>query len=348
MNLKPLMNTKFKKGILNAIIFILLVSLTFYVIFKDHNILEILEIMKQTDKKFIALAIFCMFCFIFSEGINIARTLKLLGCKITLKNGLKYAFVGFFFSSITPSASGGDPMQLYYMKKDNLPIGHSALAILTEFSSFQLVTVTIALIGFVTNYRFIETSLGNIKYLLLIGVIINTGILILILLTIFSKQLILKFVNFVCQILEKLRCKKVEIFRAKCLEQIQEYKTGAKLLMQNKKVLFKIILTTTCQIVLYHSIPYFIYLSLGLCSINYFRFLALQAVLYISVSSIPLPGAVGVSEAGFLNIYKLLFPAELLSSAMLLSRGISFYLFVILSGIVILFFHVKKHSKTAA
>ena len=66
------MNTKFKKGILNAIIFILLVSLTFYVIFKDHNILEILEIMKQTDKKFIALAIFCMFCFIFSEGINIA------------------------------------------------------------------------------------------------------------------------------------------------------------------------------------------------------------------------------------------------------------------------------------
>lgn len=339
------MNTKFKKGIINAIIFVLLVSLTFYIIFKDHNLLEILEIMKQADKKFIALAILCMFCFIFSEGINIARTLKLLGCKITLKNGLKYAFVGFFFSSITPSASGGDPMQLYYMKKDKLPIGHSALAILTEFSSFQFVTVVMALISFATNYKFIEDSLGNVKYLLLLGVGINTGILILILLTIFSNRFILKFVNFICQILEKIHYKKVETFHAKCLEQIQEYKTGAKLLMQNKKVLLKIIVTTTCQIVLYHSIPYFIYLSLGLCGTNYFRFLALQAVLYISVSSIPLPGAVGASEAGFLSIYKLLFPAELLSSAMLLSRGISFYLFVIISGLAILFFHLKKHSK---
>lgn len=229
------------------------------------------------------------------------------------------------------------------MKKDKLPIGHSALAILTEFSSFQFVTVIMALIGFASNYKFIEASLGNIKYLLLIGVSINTGILILILLTIFSNRLILNLINFVCQILEKLRYKKVEIFRANCLEQIQEYKTGAKLLMQNKKVLLKIMFTTTAQIVLYHSIPYFIYLSLGLYGVNFFRFLALQAVLYISVSSIPLPGAVGASEAGFFNIYKLLFPAELLSTAMLLSRGISFYIFVIISGLVILFFTLKKH-----
>jgi len=68
-------------------------------------------------------------------------------------------------------------MQLYYMKKDGLPIGHSALALLTEFSSFQFVTVIIALIGFIINYNFIQNSVGNIKYLLLIGVAINVAIL---------------------------------------------------------------------------------------------------------------------------------------------------------------------------
>ena len=72
-----------------------------------------------------------------------------------------------------------------------------------------------------------------------------------------------------------------------------------KLLKRNKKILFKIILTTIVQIVLYHSIPYIIYLSFGLNEANFLQFLSLQAVLYISVSSIPLPGAVGASEIRF-------------------------------------------------
>lgn len=293
------MNIKCKKGITNTIIFLFFISLTFFVIFKDDNIEEIFKIIQKVDIKFIAIAILCMCCFILSEGINIARTLKLLGCRVSFINSIKYALVGFFFSSVTPSASGGDPMQLYYMKKDGLPIGHSALALLTEFSSFQFVTVIISLIGFIINYNFIQNSVGNIKYLLLIGVAINVAILTIILLTIFSNKIIHILLNLVCKILEKLHYKKVASFKEKCLEQIQEYKAGSKLLKRNKKILAKIILTTIVQIVLYHSIPYIIYLSFGLNEANFLQFLSLQAVLYISVSSIPLPGAVGASEIRF-------------------------------------------------
>lgn len=338
------MNTKFKKGIINTVIFLFFVILTFYIIFKDNDILNILNIIKQVDIKFVFLAILFMSCFVLSEGINISRTLKLLDCKISFGKGIKYALVGFFFSSVTPSASGGDPMQLYYMKKDGLPIGHSALAILAEFSSFQFVTIIIAIFSFLANYKFIENSIGNIKYLLLIGVVINTGILIILLLTIFSNKIIISLVNFIGKILERLHYKKVKEFKIKCFEQIKEYKTGAKLLIQNKKVMLKILLTTILQVILYHSIPFVIYLSFGLRDANFLQFLAIQSVLYISVSAIPLPGAVGVSEGGFLAIYKLLFPASLLSSAMLLSRGISFYLFVIISGISVLCFYLKKHK----
>lgn len=305
------MNTKFKKGILNAFIFIFFVSLTFYIVLKDNSIIEILQIVKQVDKKFILLAIFCMFWFVLSEGINIARTLKLLDCKISFRKGLKYAFVGFFFSSVTPSASGGDPMQIYYMKKDGLPIGHSALAILTEFSSFQFVMVVMALVGFVTSCGFIENSMGNIKYFLCLGVAINVGILAIVLLSIFSKNLIRKLVDVVCKILEKFHYQKVEDFRGKCLDQIREYKAGGELLKKHPRVLLKIVGTTVVQVILYHSIPYFIYASFGLGEASFWQFLALQSVLYIAVSCMPLPGAVGVSEGGFLMIYRVLFPTRI-------------------------------------
>ena len=252
------MNTKCKKGIVNTIIFLFFISLTFFVIFKEDNVGEIFKIIQKVDIKFIAIAILCMCCFILSEGINIARTLKLLECKVNFINSIKYALVGFFFSSVTPSASGGDPMQLYYMKKDGLPIGHSALALLTEFSSFQFVTVIIALIGFIINYNFIQNSVGNIKYLLLIGVAINVAILAIILLTIFSNKIIHILLNLVCKILEKLHYRKVASFKEKCLEQIQEYKAGSKLLKRNKKILFKLQLFKLCYIIAYHIL--YIYL----------------------------------------------------------------------------------------
>lgn len=346
--MKNNMNLKTKKIIINGIIFVFFVVLTFSIIFKDNSIIEILEIIKQVDIKYIILAIGCMMCFIASEGINIARTLKLQNCKISFLSGIKYALVGFFFSGVTPSASGGDPMQMYYMTKDGLPIGQSALAVLTEFSSFQFVTISISIVCFILKYNYIKESIGNIKYLLFFGILVNVLILAFLLLSIFSSKLVIKLVDLVCKILYKFKYKNTEKFRDECIKQIKEYHAGANLIKNNKKMLIKIVSTTVIQIILYHSIPYLIYLALGLNDANFFDFFAVQAVLYISVSSIPLPGAVGVSEGGFMAIYKLLFPVEMLSSAMLLSRGISFYLFIIVSGIAVALFSLKDTLKPKA
>ena len=115
-------------------------------------------------------------------------------------------------------------MQLYYMKKDGLRAWSSALAILTEFSSFQFVTVIMAIIGFISSYTFIGQSIGNIKYLLLLGVGINTAILGIILLTMFSNKIINDLLNLSCKILTKFKYKKVEEFKGKAINQIQEYK----------------------------------------------------------------------------------------------------------------------------
>jgi uncharacterized membrane protein YbhN (UPF0104 family) len=68
----------------------------------------------------------------------------------------------------------------------------------------------------------------------------------------------------------------------------------------------------------------------------------MQAVLYTIVSGIPLPGAVGVSETAFLKIFGAVFGIELLRSGMLLTRGVSFYLFVIISLIVVIVTAKKK------
>lgn len=120
---------KTKRMIRNLLLFILLIILTFYIILKDQNIPEIFSVFQNVKKQYILIAALCMCIYIICEAINIGRTLKNLNEKSTLWQNIKYALIGFFFSSITPAASGGQPMQIYYMYKDKISVANSTLAL---------------------------------------------------------------------------------------------------------------------------------------------------------------------------------------------------------------------------
>ena len=75
-------------------------------------------------------------------------------------------------------------------------------------------------------------------------------------------------------------------------------------------------------------------------------FIMLQAILHNSSSSIPLPGAVGITETVFLLIYGYIYTsADLLQSALIVNRLIMFYIYVIISLIVYLITIFKSDSK---
>ena len=65
-----------------------------------------------------------------------------------------------------------------------------------------------------------------------------------------------------------------------------------------------------------------------------------------TVSGIPSPGAVGVTEGAFVTLFSSIIPNKLLNGAVLLNRGISFYLMAVISSIVVLIstFLVKKRE----
>ncbi len=338
---------KIFKKVFNILFFIGIAGLTFWLIFKNNDINKIIFNLSKAKKIYLLLAIFAMFVYIFCEGLNIYRILKNLKDDVSLFQTFKYSLVGFFFSSITPSSTGGQPMQLYFMNKDKLSISHSALSLLIQLLSFQFMTLVLALIGFAFNYDLLLNKIGNIKYLMFLGITINLIIQTFLIIMIFSKKLGLKLINGICNLLDKMHIKSASTIKKKSIAQLDEYHECAIYLKNNKIMIIKIFLTTLLQLSLYHSIPYFVFKAFGLQGYSIFTFISLQAVLYISVASLPLPGAMGASEGSFMIIFKLLFPATLLSSAMLISRGISFYLFVIISAVLIFGFIVYDKIKLA-
>lgn len=336
---------KNKKIIFNLIFFILLIVITFYVLLKDQNIFDIFNLMLNSNKVFIFIAIVCMFIYLTLEGVNLLRTLKISGNKdVKLRSALKYAFIGFFFSAITPAASGGQPMQIYYMHRDRVSASGSTLALLMNLCSFQIITISMALFSLVFLGSYLQ---GGMIVLFIIGIALNLTALALLIIGIFSRRISKWFVNFAIKVLKKFKVKNIGAKEEKLNNELNKYQETSKYIKRNKNVMWKMLLTTLVQIIIYYTIPYWVYRAIGLGNVNIIKMIGLQAILYATVSGIPLPGAVGVSESGFMNIFKQIFTIETISGAMLINRGVSFYLFVIISGLVVVFnmFKSKKEDK---
>ena len=133
------------------------------------------------------------------ESLNHYRTLNTLGEKVSSKQALKYAIVGFFFSAITPAASGGQPVQILYMHKDNIKYTNATISILLQSFAYLTMMALLGLFGYMLNYDYIS-NLGFIEYFFFIGLMVNAVIITITLFAMFSKSAASKVINFVYKI----------------------------------------------------------------------------------------------------------------------------------------------------
>ncbi len=330
---------KSAKLIRNFILFILLIIITFAVLLKGEDISQILNILASTKIQYVLVGILCMAVYISCEAINIGRTLKTLNEKSTFIQNLKYALIGFFFSAITPAASGGQPMQVYYMHKDKIAVSNSTLALLLNLTSMQVVTIGFALISICFNYKYLN---GVLIAFFIVGILLNLSALVLLLIAIISKRLSRGIINFVEKILKFFKVRNIEVKKEKLESELEKYHESAVYIKQNKKIIIQLLLTTLVQFFVYYSVTFWTYKALGMNGANILEITSMQSVLFATVSGIPSPGAVGVTEGAFTEIFRNIYPGAMMSSAILLNRGINFYFFVIFSGIVTIINHLKR------
>lgn len=324
-----------KKLTINITVFVVLILLTFKFVLKDLDLNQIINLASSVNPIYIAIAIIFMMVFVMCEAINIRRVLVLLEGNIEMIKCIKYACVGFFYSAITPFASGGDPLQIYYMSRDNVNISSSTLAIFLDLASYQIVTITIAVISFVANIKFVQSINASLFWFLIAGVVFNGIILMFLLIFMFSTKISNGLSRFVSKLADKSKSEKLRKFDDWLKKEIKKYQESSKFIKKNKMVLIKNIMTTSVQILCFYSIPIIMFLSFGVKLELCLKMFSLQAILTVAVSIFPLPGAVGANELGFIAIYSALVSKSVVNSTMLLSRGVSFYLFVIVTGVFI-------------
>ena len=196
-----------KKFIRNIIFFVILIVLTFWIIFKDQDMNELFNIIRMAKKSYVLLGFFVMLLFFFMEAYNIKSILKTFGEKISIFKAYKFTLIGFFFSAITPAASGGQPMEIYYMKKEKISGAHATMALLIQLCGFQISTLSLGIICAIINPGILK---GGLLFLFLVGVTINGFALFLMLVCVFSKRLTAKLINIFVKIMRFFKVKNIE------------------------------------------------------------------------------------------------------------------------------------------
>ena len=336
MTIKKRSNLKMLR---NLIFFLLLIVFTFWYIFRGQSISDIVDTIKNTDLKFIGLATLLMFFYFVMESYNIRSVVTSLGDKkLSFLKHLKFTFICFFFSAITPASTGGQPVEVYYMAKEGISPANGSMAMLIELSSYQIGVVFFAILSALI---FPDILHGKATIFFFLGLACNIFVLTMMLISIFSKKITKKIVDFFINMLKVFKVNHLEKKREKILESLNQYNKSAAYIKKHKIEFIKSIGRVLIQIICYFSITYTVYRAFGLNDFSYFRVFAMQAILFNSVCCLPLPGSIGVSESLFLKIFGPAFGHVLLGSAMLTFRFASFYFYILISAIVVIYSTIK-------
>lgn len=283
-----------------------------------------------------------MIIYFICQGIYTKYILKTLNKSITLSKAIFYSIVEFFFSGITPSSTGGQPIQIYYMKKDNIPLRKSYITLILNTVFFKLILLILGLLVLVFNNTYLINANTIYKIFFILGILVDVIMISLGLLLVFKKELTKNLYKKVMSMYNKLTRKKKKIdinhVMLKYEEEIDYIKT-------HKKNVFIAFIITFIQRISMFSIIYVVYRALGYNSYDYITLVSLQISVQVAMEAVPFPGGVGVSEGMLHNLFVTLFSIKLADVGMLLTRTFTFYIPLIGSGIIILIEFINNKIK---
>lgn len=332
-----------KKTWLGVALLAVLAGATLFVLLREQSLSALAEALGRVKPGWVAAGLGLMLLFECCEAACTRLILGRLGHRLPFRRCLGYSFVGFYVSSITPSSTGGQPAQIYYMSRDGVPTAHAALNMLLLAVSYQVSALACCILTLALQPGLVSALGTSWGLLLLYGggvmAVLTAGMLCLMFLPGAAKKLAGWALGALCA----LRIVKDRPAAEEKLErQLAEYRRGAECVRTNPGLAAAVLGLTLVQLTALFSVPFAVYRAFGLSGHGAWELIGAQALVTVATSALPLPGAVGASEGAFVRSFRPFFGAALVTPAVLVSRGISFYAFLLLSAGVTLAVHLGR------
>lgn len=322
----------------NSII-LLIITLTVLVFVLKDDFPAIMKSLKNANVFYILIALLCFFVALLFEAKAYQEIIEEYQFDYNLKKSYKMLLITKFFNGITPFSSGGQPMQIYMLKKEGIRLTKATNIIVQNFIIYQAALVTFGLFAVIYNYFYhIFESSELLSHLVTVGFIINTLVMVGLLIVSFSNKFNHFLVNKGINILSRLHIvKNKEATLNKWNERVDDFYEGTEYLKSNPFLCFRTFLYNLIYLGLLYVMPYFVILGLNhglVAGMTPIKAIISSAYVLIMGSFVPIPGASGGIEYGYFRFFGNFIKGSLLKASLLIWRTISYYVPMIIGGIL--------------
>ncbi len=333
-----------------SLLFILgTMALVMWIAFSNNDLGSAWELLFTLNPLYLLLAWGCWFAYTFFDALGYHYFLRKQGYPVRMGYAVFLSLMGFYYSNITPGASGGQPMQIYYMSKRDIPIGIGTSAISMKFLSNQLVTVVLASVLWALNLGFVNAQLSGVRWLYLIGWAINAAAVPLILMVTFCRRTVQRMLGGLVRLGTRMRIiKRPDVAALRMNNMLDTYHASFMRLGRHPKQIFIQLMLSVLSVSGLMAIVLCVYAALGQSGVAWYELMTVAYLLFLSASYTPLPGASGAQEGGFLVFYHGLFAEGVLGMALLVWRFMSYYMFLIVGAAlsIIMQLRLSRASRT--
>ncbi|MBR3115981.1 flippase-like domain-containing protein [Candidatus Saccharibacteria bacterium] len=248
--------------------------------------------------------------------------------------------LGRYYDNITPAAIGGQPFQIYYMRK-NSKLSHGASTSVPIFGmiSGQIGFIIIAVFCFLFGSLTINNAvlIGTACFGLLFYAFWPVIVMIATFLPKATTELISIIVKFLAKI-HIVKNKKETIQKAEY--EVNEYAKCVRRILQTKGLFIKTIVLSVVFHVLISMIPFFVLTAFG-GQVDFLPCFVTTVAVTSAVYFVPTPGNAGAAEGTFYIVFSAL-SSGYIFWAMLVWRFFSYYIYVIMGPIIYFAMYLER------
>lgn len=319
----------------NTIILLLITIVILFLILKD-DLNSIIKTLSNMNYIYVLIAILFYFLSIILKAYVVYKTINDKE-KVSFLESIKHNLITQFFNGITPFSTGGQPMEIYMLTEHKIKTSHATNITIQNFVFYQTALVIFGLLAVSYNalYHLFPNS-PILRNLVLLGFIINVLVAVGLIMITLSKKLTQKIIHYIIKMMAKLNIIKDKSEKLALWDnKLKEFHISAKNLYKRKKLFFAGVFINILSLACLYLVPLFITFGFNdFTSLNVFDTLTSSAYVLIIGSFVPIPGASGGIEYGFLKFYGNLIPKETISATLLIWRFITYYLGMIIGAII--------------
>ncbi len=323
---------------INIIILFIALFLVLYLTVKD-DFIEIFKTILNINLYMFIVILIIFILSLFFKSISLNIFINDYDEKYSVKKSFSLTLIGQFLNGVTPFQSGGQPFQIYLLKKDGIRISSSANIMIKDFLAYQTALIIMGVLALILNNLIGFYSFSDyLNVLVFAGFFINVVVYIVMLLIICSKKSGIRILNKLLNHIFKFKLlRKKQNYKEKIKSSINSFYENGKNVTENKFKMCKAIFFNLVHLTLLYIIPSLVFLALGNNNVNFINSIISTAFVMLISNFIPVPGATGGIEYSFIKFFGIVVINPTLSSGMLIWRFIT-YIFGMMLGFVLLLF----------